>query len=94
MDANDKVQINIVVNARKTISVAIASVHVIVEKDARTEILNFVTDINSLMKYFYSSEIMLYVDSLEILGNLWITRFEADEVITTSNCGSIDAKYR
>ena len=40
MDANDKVQINIVVNARKTISVAIASVHVIVEKDARTEILN------------------------------------------------------
>ena len=29
-----------IVNARKTISVAVASVHVIVEKDARTEILN------------------------------------------------------
>ena len=46
-----------VVNARKTISVAIASVHVIVEKDARTEILNFVTENNLLIQYFYSSEI-------------------------------------
>ena len=35
----------------------IASVHVIVEKDARTEILNFVTEINLLIQYFYSSEI-------------------------------------
>ena len=35
-----------------------ASVHVIVEKeDARTEILNFVTEIISLIQYFYSSEI-------------------------------------
>ena len=57
MDVKDNAQINIV-NARKTISVAIASVHVIVEKeDARTEILNFVTEINSLIQYFYSSEI-------------------------------------
>ena len=48
MDVKDNAQINIV-NARKTISVAIASVHVIVEKDARTEILNFVTEINSLI---------------------------------------------
>ena len=44
-----------IVNARKTISVAIANVHVIV--DARTEILNFGTEINSLIQYFYSSEI-------------------------------------
>ena len=41
----------------KTISAAIASVHVILEKDARTEILNFVTKINSLIQYLYSSEI-------------------------------------
>ena len=40
----DNAQVNNV-NARKTISVAIAGVHVIVEKYARTEILNFVTDI-------------------------------------------------
>ena len=39
MDVKDSAQINIV-NARKTIFVAIASVDVIVEKDARTEILN------------------------------------------------------
>ena len=44
-----------IVNARKTISVAIANVHVIVV--ARTEILNFGTEINSLIQYFYSSEI-------------------------------------
>ena len=56
MDVKDNAQINNV-NARKTISVAIASVHVIVEKDARTEILSFVTEINSLIQYFYSSEI-------------------------------------
>ena len=56
MDVKDNAQINIV-NARKIISVAIASVHVIVEKDARTEILNFVTEINSLIQNFYSSEI-------------------------------------
>ena len=56
MDVKDNGQINIV-NARKTISVAIASVHVIVEKDARTEILNFVTEISVLIQYFYSSEI-------------------------------------
>ena len=56
VDVKDNAQINIV-NARETISVAIASVHVIVEKDARTEILNFVTEINSLIQYFYSSEI-------------------------------------
>ena len=31
--------------------------YVIVEKDARTEILNFVTEINLLIQYFYSSEI-------------------------------------
>ena len=54
MDVKDNAQINIV-NARKTISVAIANVHVIV--DARTEILNFGTEINSLIQYFYSSEI-------------------------------------
>jgi hypothetical protein len=35
----DNAQINIA-NARKTILVAIASVHVTVEKNARTEILN------------------------------------------------------
>ena len=46
-----------IVNARKTISAAIASVHVIVEKNARTEILNFVTEINSLDQYFYISDI-------------------------------------
>ena len=46
-----------IISARKTISVAIASVHVIVEKDARTEILNFVTDIDSLIQYFNCSEI-------------------------------------
>ena len=57
VDVKYSAQINIV-NARKTISVAIASVHVIVEKeDARTEILNFVTEIISLIQYFYSSEI-------------------------------------
>ena len=57
MDVKDNAQINNV-NARKTISVVIASVLVIVEKeDARTEILNFVTEINSLIQYFYSSEI-------------------------------------
>ena len=56
MDVKEIAQINIV-NARKTISVAIASVLVIVEKDARTEILNFVSEINSLIQYFYSSEI-------------------------------------
>ena len=39
MDVKDNAQINIV-DVRKTILVAIASVHVIVEKDARTEILN------------------------------------------------------
>ena len=39
VDVKDNAQINIV-NARKTILVAIASVHVIVETDARTEILN------------------------------------------------------
>ena len=55
-NVKDYTQIKIV-NARETISVAIASVHVIVEKDARTEILNFVTEINSLIQYFYSSEI-------------------------------------
>ena len=33
------------------------SVHVTVKKDASTEILNFVTEINSLIQYFYSSEI-------------------------------------
>ena len=44
MDVKDNVQTSIV-SARKTISVAIAGVHVIVEKYARTEILNFVTDI-------------------------------------------------
>ena len=56
MDVKDNAQISIV-SARKTISVAIASVHVIVEKYARTEILNFVTEINSLIQYFHSSEI-------------------------------------
>ena len=39
MDVKDNAQTSIV-NARKTILVAIASVRVIVEKDARTEILN------------------------------------------------------
>ena len=51
MDVKDNAQINIV-NARKTILVAIASVHVIVEKDARTEILDFVTEINYLFNIF------------------------------------------
>ena len=54
VDVKDNAQINIV-NARKTISVAIVNVHVIV--DAKTEILNFGTEINSLIQYFYSSEI-------------------------------------
>ena len=36
---------------------AIAGVHVIVEKYARTEILNFVTDIDTLFQYFHCSEI-------------------------------------
>ena len=51
MDVKDYTQIKIV-NARVTISVAIAIVHVIVEKDARTEILNFVTEINSQFIFF------------------------------------------
>ena len=38
VDVKENAQINIV-NARKTISVAKASVHFIVEKNARTEIL-------------------------------------------------------
>ena len=44
-----------IVNARRTTSVAIANVHVIV--DARTEILKFGTEIRSLIQYFCSSEI-------------------------------------
>ena len=60
MDVKDNAQISIV-SARKTISVAIASVHVIVEKYARTEILNLKTEINSLIQYFYSSEVMVYL---------------------------------
>ena len=63
MDVKDNAQINIV-NARKTILVAIASVHVIVEKDARIEILNFVTEINSLIQYFYYKTRESFKDSL------------------------------
>ena len=51
MDVKDNVQINIV-NARKTILVAIASVHVIVEKDPRTEILNLLLRLFQLFSIF------------------------------------------
>ena len=57
MDVKDNAQINIV-NARKTILVAIASVHVIVEKDARTEILNF-----TILSNTFTSNIYLFQQS-------------------------------
>ena len=51
VDVKDNAQINIV-NARKTILVAIASVHVIVEKDPRTEILNLLLRLFQLFSIF------------------------------------------
>ena len=47
----DNAQINIV-NARKTILVGIASVHEIVEKDPRTEILNLLLRLFQLFSIF------------------------------------------
>ena len=51
VDVKDNAQTSIA-NARKTILVAIASVHVIVEKDPRTEILNLLLRLFQLFSIF------------------------------------------
>ena len=60
VDVKDNAQTSIA-NARKTILVAIASVHVIVEKDPRTEILNLLLRLFQLFSIFIVQKYMFYL---------------------------------